>query len=214
MNIELCLANKHDLAWSQQQVTEHHYLHAPVDARCNVLAYVVRADGERAGCLIFGRPEATRCYDGQLTYGSQSDVAAGRARFDRWEVLNLARVWMSEDLRGAGHGWLGSWAISEAAKRVVADYLHQFPPCFLNEPWRLRMLLSYCDTRHHTGALYRASGFSLARANTNGIQTWARPLRGLQGHERKAIERVAGQSQRSRIYRSQRAVQAVQETML
>lgn len=200
------LADASDLAWAQQQVVEHHYLHTPVDTRCSVLSYVVRVSGERVGCLIFGRPEATRCYDGNFTYGSQIDVASGRARFDRWEVINLARVWMSEDLRSLGRGWLGTWAISRALHRLPYDYLVEFPPCFLSEPWRLRACLSYCDTRVHTGALYRAAGFQLARINANGIQTWWRPLRGLQGHERKTIERLAQQSYRSRVYRSQRLV--------
>jgi hypothetical protein len=182
-----------------------------------VLGYVVMHDGERAGCLLFGRPEATRCYQGELTYGSQADVSSGRARFDRWEVINLARVWLTPESQGPGGwgtGWLATWAIGQALRHIVVDYLHEFPPCFLNEPWKLKTCLSYCDTRIHSGALYKAAGFRLARTNEQGIQTWYRPLRGLQGSERKAIEKQAEQSYRSRVYRSQRAVAATQEVFV
>lgn len=211
MSWYLKLADGSGLDWAQEQVAHNHYLHTPVDSRCSVLAYIVCWDETICGCLIFGRPEATRCYDGRLTYGSKQDVANGRAQFDRWEVINLARVWIDESVRGIGHGWLGSWAVGHALKRVVYDYLTVYPPCFLEDPWKLRACLSYCDTQVHTGTLYQAANFQLARTNERGIQTWFRTLRGLQGHERKAIERISTQSYRSRVYRSQRAVNATQE---
>ena len=213
--ITLKLASDADLAWAQAQVSQHHYLHSPVDSRCSVLAYVVMAHGERAGCLLFGRPESTRCYRGELTYGGQADVASGRARFDRWEVINLARVWLDPRLQRGGIwevGCLATMLMSEALKRVVVDYLQEYPPCYINEPWRLRACLSYCDTRIHSGTIYKAAGFTLARTNASGIQTWYRPLRGLQGRERKLIERYCAQSYRSRCYRSQRAALSEQLT--
>lgn len=220
--ITLRLADAADLDWAQDQVSAHHYLHASVDSRCSVLGYIVmhRQDGEdrRAGCLLFGRPEATRCYQGGLTYGSQADVSSGRAAFDRWEILNLCRVWFAPDSQGIsirawGAKWLASWAISQACKRVVVDYLQEYPPCYIDEPWKLKICLSYCDSRIHRGTIYKAAGFQLARTNADGIQTWFRPLRSLQGHERKLIERYCAQSYRSRVYRSQRAAQAVQEVL-
>jgi hypothetical protein len=217
MTIRLILADDSALTWAQSQVSAFHYLHAPVDSRCSVLGYIVMHHGERAGCLLFGRPESTRCYQGDLTYGSQSDVAGGRAKFDRWEIVNLARVWLDPSSQGPGGwggGWLATWAMGQVLRRVVVDYLHEFPPCYIDEPWKLRVCLSYCDTRIHSGTIYKAAGFRLARTNADGIQTWYRPLRGLQGHERKLIERYCQQSYRSRVYRSQRAAQAVQEILL
>jgi hypothetical protein len=216
MTIRLDLADDRALDWAQAQVSARHYLHAPVDSRCSVLGYSVMHNGERAGCLLFGRPEATRCYQGDLTYGSQADTASGRAQFDRWEIVNLARVWLSptsQGIGGWGSGWLATWAIAQALRRVVVDYLHEYPPCYINEPWKLRVCLSYCDTRIHSGTIYKAAGFRLARTNADGIQTWYRSLRGLQGHERKLIERYCAQSYRSRVYRSQRATQATQEVL-
>jgi hypothetical protein len=102
--LPLQLADKAGLAWAQKTVAEQHYLHAPVDTRCTPLAYLLyhTASSLPVGCLIFGRPEATRCYNGSLTYGSQADVASGRAQFDRWELLNLARVWLSPRVQVGG----------------------------------------------------------------------------------------------------------------
>lgn len=92
--ISLALADAAGLRWAQAAVTQHHYRHAPVDVRGRLLAYLVRhpASADPVGCLIFSRPEATRCYSGGLAYGSQADVTSGRARYDRWEVINLTRV--------------------------------------------------------------------------------------------------------------------------
>jgi len=50
-----------------------------------------------------------------------------------------------------------------------------YPPCFLEQPYQLRVCLSYCDTRVHQGTIYRASGFALARQNNQGIETWMNP---------------------------------------
>ena len=237
--ISIELADTAALAWAQQQITAHHYLHAPVDPRCRPLAYVVwhRAryvgDFERAiGCLIFGRPEATRCYVGGLTYGSQADVASGRAQFDRWEIINLARVWLHPDVQYGGwmctpnflpgytdrHGvWrstLASTVVQQALDRVRRDYLLQYPPCFLDAPYQLRACLSYCDTRLHRGTIYRAAGFQLARRNNDGIETYWMPLPALTPSDDAQVRRCAAQHPRSRRYRAQRAAQAEQGVLL
>jgi hypothetical protein len=212
------LANAVWLDWSQEQVTAFHYLHAPVDPRCKPLAYTIIIGGVRVGCLIFGRPEATRCYRGTLRYGSVADVAAGRATYTRWEVLNLARVWLDPKYQKGGIYYVRN-ALSQAAaaafRLIVLDYLVPYPPCFLDEPWQIHEIMSYCDTKLHTGSLYRALNFRLAYTNDDGIETYALPVRGLQTHERRRIERLAEQSPRSRHYRSVRAVgDVVQEVAL
>jgi hypothetical protein len=83
--VSLALANQKGLRWAQQQVATYHYLRRPVDPRCRPLAYLVLLDGERVGCLIFGRPEATRVSG---WYGSVEDVAAGRCPLTRWQVID------------------------------------------------------------------------------------------------------------------------------
>jgi hypothetical protein len=204
--LHLQLATDSGRDWAQEQVTNLHYLHKPVDTRCSVLAYLVMLEDRRVGCLIFGRPESTRCYQDGLTYGSLKDVQAGRAQFSRWEILNLARVWLDPSIQKSGADYVpnaATQAIGMALKSVVSDYLTRFVPIKLDEPWRIRQVISYCDTRVHSGSIYRAAGFWLARTNEDGIQTWVRPVRGLQGHERKCIEKLIEQSPRSRAYRSQ-----------
>ena len=134
--------------WAQRQVAAHHYLRKRVDPRSRPLAYTVHVGDlpYPVGCLVFGRPEASRCYDGNLTYGSQADVARERASFDRWSVLNLARVWLDPcvqrggylygpaylpgyaDRRGAWRSTLASTAIQEALAVVGYDYLRAHPP--------------------------------------------------------------------------------------
>lgn len=227
--ITLRLGNTTDLAWAQAHVTAHHYLHTPVDVRCSPIAYIVswHQDGglsQAVGCLIVGRPESTRCYDGGLTYGSQADVAAGRAQYNRWEVLNLARVWLSPivqpggalhgpayglpgytDRRGVWRSTLASWAIDQALARVGFDYLQARPPVDCSYPYQIRALLSYCDRRLHRGTIYRAAGFQLARTNARGIETWYTPsVAPLSAEQDVQVRRLAELAPRSQRIRSQR----------
>jgi hypothetical protein len=213
------LADDRLTRWAQRQVAEHHYLHTPVDVRCSPLVYVIcqRTQSERfrdrpmpIGCLIFGRPEATRVNG---WYGSVEDVEAGRCPLTRWQVLNLARVWIDSKWQRGGPYFIGNlatYAIAQALQRVAYDYLVAHPPCFLDEPWELRDCLSYCDTAKHQGTIYRAANFAHVRTNERGLQTYRRPFRRLTTRERATIERLADQSQRSRQMRARRAVHAHQ----
>lgn len=186
----LAPADAAGFAWSQRAVAEHHYLRKAVDPRSRPFAYVLRFQDEPAGCLVFGRTQSTCCYQGGLTYGGAGDVRDGRAAFDRWEVLNLARVWIDPraqaggewclptvapgfvDRRGVWRPSLASSLVRAALARVGFDYLTANPPCFIDEPYEIRAVLSYCDTWLHRGTIYRAAGFALARSNASGVETW------------------------------------------
>jgi hypothetical protein len=200
--------------------------------RTRPVAYLVRLHTEPVGCLIFGRPESTRCYRGGLTYGSLADVQAGRAQYSRWEVLALTRVWLSPevqvggaasqpdvlpgfvDRRGVWRSTLASWCIRAALERVRLDYLLLHPPVFPEEPYQLRVCLSYCDTRQHRGTLYRVSGFTLARRSKRGLETWMAPLPALSEAEDARVRQAAAHSARGRRYRARRAAQAEQERLV
>src|SRR6266849_9171555 len=154
--LTLHLAGKAGLKWCNEQVSLHHYLHSPVDPRCSPVAYHIRYGDEPTGCLIFGRPESTKCNG---WYGSVSDVATGACRITRWQVLNLARVWLHPDLQYGGRHYVknaASWCVSQSLRRVVFDYLMERAVVWMEEPYEIREVLSYCDKRVHTGALYRA----------------------------------------------------------
>lgn len=228
--LKLVAADERGLAWAQDRVRQFHYLRKPADQRSRPFAYLVVGDGwadgppwhsAPLGCLIFGRPEATRCYDGNLTYGSQQDVDAGRASFDRWEVLNLARVYISPLIQRGGpfctpelvpgytdrHGvWrptVASWAINEAQATVGYDYLKAHPPVWVEQPYRIQALLSYCNLELHKGTIYKAAGWSIARRNERGIETWhTTDLCPLSPDEDDEIRKLAEQSERSRRLRA------------
>lgn len=202
MLLELC--DKAGLAWCQQQVIAHHYLHTPVDVRCSPVAYRVLLGVRGVGCLIFGRPEATRCNG---WYGSVEDVQVGRCPLTRWQVLNLARVWLHPDIQQGGSCYLknaASWVIAQALRTVVYDYLMQKPPVWLEEPYEIREVLSYCDRSKHTGALYRAANFRLQRTNKRNIETYVRPLRRLSHFEKQQIAQASECSQRCQKLRDRR----------
>lgn len=208
------------IAWCQEQITREHYLHAPVDVRSRPLVYMVYIGGAGIGCLIYNRTESTRCYQGSLTYGSMADVQAGRACYSRWEILSLARVWLSPsvqaggewhtpallpgymDRRGQWRSTLASSAIRASLARVGYDYLRVYPPVWLHEPYQIRVVSSYCDTRYHKGTIYHASGFERVRVNERGIETWATRVSTLGEVQESEIIKLAQQSARSRELRS------------
>jgi hypothetical protein len=234
MEARLILAGRAGLAAAQEAVAVHHYLRAPVDSRCSPVAYLVTFCDEKAiGCLIFGRPEATRCYQGGLTYGSLKDVQAGRAQFDRWEVLNLARVWLDPrvqlggcwykpellpgytDRRGVWRSTLASWCIQTALQRVGYDYLDMRPPVFPSEPYEIKAVLSYCDTSKHKGTIYCAAGFELARTNERGIETWWTPdVAPLTNYQHDQICKAAWRSPRGIRLRARRELVSEQAELM
>lgn len=192
-DLTLTVASGLDLEWATRSVASHHYLRSAPDRRSRPLCCAVRLKPgafNPVGCLWFGRTESTCCYHGGLTYGGTEAVAAGRARYDRWEVLALSRLWLDPmvqaggdvcrpeyvpgftDRKGRWRSAVASAAIHAALARVGFDYLTMHPPCFLADPYQIRAVLSYCDTRRHRGTVYRAAGFALARRNAAGVETW------------------------------------------
>jgi hypothetical protein len=225
--IALETLSRDGLATAQAVLADHHYLHRPVDPRCSVEGYEIRLTNYGfAGYLLFGRPEATRCGD---WYGSVEDVQAGRCEVTRWQVLNLARVWLAPEFQPGGAHWeywgkhrsyyipgfvdrkgvfrstLASDVLRLAISRVGCDYLMRRPPCFLEEPYEIRWLLSYCDTRLHKGTIYQASGFELYRTNKAGIQTWRIRLPGLTPEQVRAVREASRVNPRAQGYRAKRA---------
>jgi hypothetical protein len=233
--LTLEVADKAALRWAQRMVTEYHYLHAPVDMRGRPLCYLLHhqaswgadaAAGPRCvGIVMASRPEATRCYQGGLTYGGLDDVRAGRARYDRWEVLNISRVWLHPhvqwggkyhrpeeipgytDRRGVWRSTLASALLRAILGRVGFDYLRAHPPVDCDQPYQIRAVLSYCDTRLHKGTIYRASGFELARTNERGVETWftpaVAPLTPAQDAEVRELAERSPRARRIRAARSQ-----------
>lgn len=199
-----------------------HYLHKFPDPRTSHETYSVMVDATlgEAGFLVFGRPEATRCGD---WYGGVDDVQRGRCEVTRWQVLNLARVWLFRqyqsgggfcrpgvvpgyvDRRGVFRSTLASTALRAAIDAIGFEYLKRRPPCFLDEPYEIKWLLSYCDTRLHRGTIYAAAGFERYRINDNGIETWRIRVPPLTAAQDAAIREASRTHPRSISYRAQRA---------
>jgi hypothetical protein len=194
-----------------------------VDTRCSVEGYSVWLSGVKAtpcGYLLFGRPEATRLYP---WYGSVPDILDGRCEVTRWQVLNLARVWIDPafqrngeyystdylpgftDRKGVWRSTLASDILKAAVSQIGFDYLMRRPPCFLDEPYEITWLLSYCDTRIHKGVIYASAGWQLYRVNKDGIQTWRIPLPNLTPEQHSAVRHASIINRRSQEYRARRA---------
>lgn len=165
--LSLQLGDVHELAWAQRTVAEHHYLHAPVDPRARPMCYVIRHYGlnRRLGCIILGIPHATRCrgwwgYPGLPT---------------QWQTVDLNRIWLDPLLQAGGiccqsggvpgffdrqGEWrpaVASWAIGEVLSRVQRDRVALWPPVYLEEPYHIRLAISYHDPRYHRGSIYKAA---------------------------------------------------------
>ena len=182
--------------------------------------------------MIFGRPEATRCGD---WYGSVSDARTGKCRLTRWEVLNLARVWLDPCLQREGkwyhpqgligpsvlpgfydrklywHSSAASYVIDVALEQIVFQYLVCRPLVWMEESYQIREVLSYCDSRRHKGTLYRTSGFTLVRRNARGIETYVRPVRSLSYAEQAVIALRSQQDPRCRKLREARRTASYQQ---
>jgi hypothetical protein len=211
MKLTLQFADKAGIAWAQEQVTRFHYLKKPVDVRCSIQGYIIFLDLCRVGCLLFGRPESVRCTG---WYGGVEDVLSGTCRITRWQILNLARVWLDPMIQRGGEHYIPNAAtqvIAQALQCIPYDYLRARPPVFLDEPYEITECLSYCDTRIHRGTLYKAANFHLVRENSKGIQTYSRPLRRLTHAEKRDITRVAYQSPRYNAFQAKRRLDTWQE---
>lgn len=164
--LTLHLGSDADLAWAQQIVTRWHYLHAPIDPRARPMTYVIKWQGERAGLVMLGIPHAARCrgwwgYPGTVT---------------QWQVVDLCRIWLSPDIqhggniceqgivpgftdrRGVFRPTVATWAISEVLSRVQADRVRLWPPVYPEQPYHIRLAISYSDPKFHRGTIYRLAG--------------------------------------------------------
>ena len=164
--LTLTLGGPEDLAWAQRTVTTSHYLHAPVDPRARPMCYVIKWIGERAGLIMLGIPHATRCggwwgYPGLPT---------------QWQVVDLSRIWIDPELqyggdfcrpghvpgymdrRGTFRPTVATWAIGEVLARVQADRVRLWPPVYPDQPYHIRLAISYSDPKFHAGTIYKLAG--------------------------------------------------------
>jgi hypothetical protein len=166
MNLTITLGNRADLDWAQATVREHHYLHQPVDPRARPMVYTIDWHKMRVGLVMLGIPHATKCtgwwgYEGLPT---------------QWQVIDLCRIWLDPDFQRGGcmcrsdvvpgytdrkgifRPTTATWAIAEILRRVQADRVRIWPPVYPDQPYHIRLAISYHDPRFHRGTIYRQTG--------------------------------------------------------
>jgi hypothetical protein len=162
--LTVTLADKSGLKWAQEQVLQHHYLHTPVDARCSPVAMLVKLFDRSVGCLIFGRPEATRVNG---WYGSVEDAQTGRCQLTRWEILNLVRVWLDPSLQPEGEWYHPQGFIGPSVLPGFYDRKRHWHSTTSGS--LLTRVKQNCRDREH--ALAQASGGGVARQEVGARAT-------------------------------------------
>jgi len=198
-------ASDDDMAYARHHWEHDHYLHRFPDPRSRPLVYVVTRQGEPVGALGVNRPEASTT---RPLFGSLADLAAGLVARSYWSVVNLCRVWLSPDIQRGGRWYrpnAATWAIGQVRRRCTLDYLLAHPPVDCAWPYALDLMISYCDPAHHQGTIYRAAGFTLARTNTRGLQTWTCPLPALRTIDDARVRAVSVRDPRAQAHRARRA---------
>jgi hypothetical protein len=197
-----------------------HYLHCmPHNMTCYEI-YEIVVGIHQAGWLVFGWPQSTRCKD---WYGSLYQVEHSECQVTKYQVLNLARVWINPRYQAGGEfckagivpgftdrlghfrSTLASSAINTWIETKAQDYILRRPPVFLDQPYELRWLMSYCDTKLHRGVIYKQAGFELYSTNSDGIQTWRKPLPRLTPGMDSEIREASKMSKRSNRIRAEKA---------
>ena len=122
-----------------------HYRAVPFGWQVAFDGEIYHADGSPNGFIIFASIHYTRLrnefgYPGLPT---------------KWQVLSLARLWLHDDLPRNSE----TVVIAKALRLVQHRWLDVHPPRFLNEPYHIRKVISYSDTRYHQGTIYRAANF-------------------------------------------------------
>jgi hypothetical protein len=170
-DITVSLGNTEDLLFAQKMVTKWHYLARMVDWRARPMAYIVSLGDKpafRVGVIMVGIPHATKNkkwwgYPGLIT---------------QWQVVDLCRIWMDPriqaggewcnetlipgfvDRRGVWRPRTASWAIERVLDQVQRDRVSLWPPVYPDQPYHIRLAISYHDPKFHKGTIYRKMGWT------------------------------------------------------
>jgi hypothetical protein len=160
--------------WLNDMATEHHYMHRPIHQKSVPFGWAVkingeevRPDGRPVGFIIFATIHYTKL-GGEFGYPGLPT---------KWQVLSLARLWLHPDCQRGGQlctpenipgfvdrfgefrSTLATHVIDAALGVVQGRWLQVHPPRFIDQPYHILKIISYADTRYHTGKIYRAGKF-------------------------------------------------------
>lgn len=128
-------------------IVHYHYLHR--GRTMAQLPYWIVVDGVSIGVLLFALPR----------------ISATLYDIRPMNLLELARLWISPDVQGrvvrdsngkAHSLTVASAAVGKALRVVRQDWYRKYP----NLP-DVRAIVSWADTVHHEGVIYRAANFKL-----------------------------------------------------
>jgi hypothetical protein len=138
--------------WLNSMAKAHHYMHRPVHQRAMPFGWAIRFDGELyqpdgkpSGFIMFASIHYTRLR-GEFGYAGLPT---------KWQVLSLSRLWLHDSLPRNSE----TVVIAKALKLVQSRWLEVHPPVNWSEPYQVRKVISYSDTRYHQGTIYRAANF-------------------------------------------------------
>ncbi len=108
----------------------------------------------------------------------------------------------------------GSYLVEVALHHIVYHYLLIRPPVWIEEPYSIREVLSYCDTRRHKGTLYQAAGFEQVRVNAAGIAIYRKRVRDVTDEERVVITKRSQEDLRCQRLRATRVAATYRQLTL
>jgi len=141
--------------WLNGMATTYHYMHRPIHFRGCPFGWAIEFDGQLfqpdhkpSGFIIFASIHFTRL-TGEFGYPGLPT---------KWQVLSLARLWLHDDLPHNSE----TCVIGKALKLVQERWLEVHPPVDLEQPYHIRKVISFADTRFHQGTIYKAANFRFA----------------------------------------------------
>jgi hypothetical protein len=158
--------------WLNTMATQYHYMHRPVHPRATPFGWGIEFDGAQlqpdgapSGFIVFSSIHYTKLR-GEFGYEGLPT---------KWQVLSLSRLWLHDNLPRNSE----TVTIGKAMRAVQKRWLEVHPPVFWDQPYEIRKVISYSDTRYHQGTIYKAANFreygktkSRARhddSNTRGV---------------------------------------------
>ena len=219
---------KEERAWARTVCREQHYLHQEVHSRARPVFYlVVREEGvllpdgtfraehsSFVGLLGYSRMQSSRC---RGWYGSEADVRRGWSTYTQWEILALSRFWLDARLQKGGAWYIPRFAslvIRKSLELVGYHYLLLRPPAFLDRPFEVKQVISYCDGNHFDCMLYRYAHFRLKRVNDEGLRTYVHQLSPLTPEQYRQVVEASRLDKAARRKRFSAAQEPVQEVLL
>lgn len=155
--------SRHEKGWVRAMVEQNHYLHQWPHPLARPFSYIATLSQIPVGLITVGIPHATRCRGWWGYVGLPT----------QWQVVDLCRIWLDPAVQFGGRfatkcvvpGFVdrkrvfrptvASWLIDEVLQRVQRDRISYWPPKFPDEPYHIRLVISYHDPRHHRGTIYK-----------------------------------------------------------